>query len=238
MNDEKIAKSHKIMPVEHWETMVTKIPPARKGRFAIFKRLVQPGDCSQMNDVFGYEEVCFLIEASITLLYEGNKEPRIDPEGIWMSDAPAEYYGMHELAARAKSGRVLVGGLGLGILPNLLAFRDDITEVVIVEKSPEVVELVKAYLHPKVKLIEGDFLQEMPKLKLVGQEFQTVIADIFKTAKEKELYDKTKFIMEDSYPTARRLFWAFQDEYDIEHLNWWLLGPQTKISSLGTSSSL
>lgn len=218
--------SPEIMPILDWHTPASKIVPTREGRFAIFKRQIEAGKRLDMSEVFGYDSAFFLEKTPITVLYEGDKDPVTDPKGVWMSDSPMEHYGMTQLAARARPGKVLVGGLGLGILSNLLADRDDITEVVVVEKSPEVIKLVKPYLHPKVKLIEGDFLREVQELDLKGEEFQTVIADIFKTGTERELFEDTRSTMEDSYPEARHLFWGFQDEYDEDRIRYWLLGRE------------
>lgn len=218
--------SPEIMPIEQWHTIVTKIPPAKEGKFAIFKREIEAGKRLDMSPVFGYDSALFLEKSPITVLYEGDKDPATDPKGVWMSDSPFEYYGMTQLAARAKPGRVLVGGLGLGILSNLLADREDITEVVVVEISPEVIKLLKPYLHRKVKVVEGDFLKEMWELERKGEEFQTVIADIFKTAEQKELFEDTRDTMTDSFPEARHLFWAFQDEYDEDRVRYWLMGRE------------
>jgi hypothetical protein len=121
---------------------------------------------------------------------------------------------------------VLVGGLGLGILSNILAGKDDISEVVTVESSPEVIDLVKPYLRPKVKVVQGDFLEEMARRD--GEDFHTVIADIFKSSKERGLYETTRLVMEDHFPEARHLFWAFQKEYDNEMWQLWLALDQEK----------
>lgn len=222
----RIHHSPEIMPIEQWHTVATKIPPAREGKFAIFKREIEAGKRLDMSPVFGYDSALFLEKTPITVLYEGDKDPATDPKGVWMSDSPFEYYGMAQLAARAKPGRVLVGGLGLGILSNLLADRDDITEVVVVENSPEVIKLVKDHLQPKIKVIEGDFLREMWELDQRGEEFQTVIADIFKTVEEKELFEDARDTMEDTFPEARHLFWSFQDQYDEDRIRYWLLGRE------------
>lgn len=221
---ERAARSPtKVMPIKQWHTEASQIPEARRGRFGVFKQLAKASQCQDLDNVFGYREACFLEDTLITILYEGDNDPSTDLKevlkGVWMTDSPAEYYAMHELAARTRPGRVLVGGLGLGILSNILAGRDDIPEVVTVESSPEVIGLVKSYLRPKVKVVQGDFLQEMARRD--GEDFHTVIADIFKSSKERELYQTTRLIMEDHFPEARHLFWAFQKEYDNEM---WQLG--------------
>jgi len=214
-----------ILPIQEWETVASKIPPAKSGKFSVVKRSIGEGKCLPMNDVFGYRDTCFLKDTTITVLYEGETDPKTDPKGVWMSDSPFETYGMAQLAARTKPGKVLVGGLGLGILSNLLANRENIDQVIVVEKSPEIVRLVKDYLHPKVKVIEGDFLEAIWKLEREGKEFSTVIADIYKTCgeEEKELYEATRDTMMDSFPDAEHLSWCFQDEYEEDKIRYYLL---------------
>lgn len=63
-------------------------------------------------------------------------------QGVWMTDQPIEQRQM-EWAANQLTGRVLVGGLGLGILPVILAEQQRVTEVVVVERSRDVIRLVQ-----------------------------------------------------------------------------------------------
>ena len=65
---------------------------------------------------------------------------------VWMSDYPIEQAQHDRELATIRRGRVLVGGLGLGYAATVLARRPGVAEVVVVEKSPEVVELVAPHL--------------------------------------------------------------------------------------------
>jgi len=217
-----------LMAIQHWETVASRIPERRIGRFSIVKRPIKSGTQLPMHGVFGYDYAFFLVDATTTILYEGEKDPVTDPGGIWMSDTPFEYYGMSQLANRARPGRVLVGGLGLGILANLLARRQDISEVVAVEISPEVIQLVKPYLHPKVKVIQGDFIDVMYDLKRKGEEFGTVIADIFRTCREEELFKDVEMAMDDTYPDAEHLFWCFQQSYERDKIRLYLIWEEIR----------
>lgn len=71
------------------------------------------------------------------------------PDGTWMSDQPCELVQMYlELASKAQ-GRVLIGGLGLGVLSNMvLQFKD--VHVTTVERSVPVIALMKPYNVGKV----------------------------------------------------------------------------------------
>jgi hypothetical protein len=64
-----------------------------------------------------------------------------DQHGVWMTDYPIEQRQTDGLIARAR-GRVLVGGLGLGYAVVALAARQQVREIVVVEKSPAIIALV------------------------------------------------------------------------------------------------
>lgn len=84
---------------------------------------------------------------------EGERAP------ILMTDHPCELRWMQELAAGA-AGRVLVAGLGLGIVVELLAARPEVAAVDVVEIEPEVVALTRPHLSAaaaaKVRLVVAD----------------------------------------------------------------------------------
>jgi hypothetical protein len=78
------------------------------------------------------------------------------PEGVWMSDLPCEMFQMHrELAVNAR-GNVLVGGLGLGIVVRMAALKRSVRSVTVVDRQPEVIEMVGPYLSGKTTVIQAD----------------------------------------------------------------------------------
>jgi len=76
-------------------------------------------------------------------------------EGCIMTDLPLEIEDQR-LFSEAAEGKVLIGGLGLGITPNIVAEKLTVTSVLVVEVSPDVVSLVSPYLHAKVQVVQGD----------------------------------------------------------------------------------
>lgn len=60
---------------------------------------------------------------------------------IWMSNEPFEQECYHE-PIRNATGRVLVGGLGIGMLPFLIKDKLDVTKIDVVEKEYDVINLV------------------------------------------------------------------------------------------------
>jgi hypothetical protein len=81
---------------------------------------------------------------------------------IVMSDTPDEIRDHMGFIHRA-SGRVLIGGLGLGVVLQALLRKPDITHVTVIEKSPDVIKLVApSYKDPRVEVIQADILEWKP----------------------------------------------------------------------------
>lgn len=62
-------------------------------------------------------------------------------DGIVMSDTPAEMY-QHLRFWKAARGRVLIAGLGLGMIATALLRKPEVENVLVLEKSADVIELV------------------------------------------------------------------------------------------------
>lgn len=89
--------------------------------------------------LFGQLAETFSFKVSTTwheLSCEGN---------VWMTDYPDEHVQMLALC-KQMHGRVLVGGLGLGLAIAILANSTDVDEIVVVEIAPEVRSLVWPYV--------------------------------------------------------------------------------------------
>lgn len=149
--------------MEPWEHVV-EIPEGREGTYEIkhFTRLAGKVERSNMRTAImgGQNDPPLSFDRPTQwhrLTYEG---------GTWMTDLPIEQ-AQHDIELEPiTSGRVLVGGLGVGYAANVLAAREDIDEVVVVEISPEVCKLVGPYLKDpdgKITLVNMDlfkFLEE------------------------------------------------------------------------------
>lgn len=87
-------------------------------------------------------------------------------ENLWMSDTPPEVASMLP-AIRAfedpSCRRVLIGGLGLGVLLKAALSQGHVERVDVVELNPEVIELVAPhYPDPRVRVHRGDALEFLP----------------------------------------------------------------------------
>lgn len=102
-----------------------------------------------------------------------------------MSDTQMEQETNREFVSHAH-GKVLIGGLGIGMI--LLAIQDkpEVTEVLVVEKYQEVIDLVKDQLplNDKVKVIQGDIFEYEPEDK-----YNTIYLDIWNNANDRSIYE-------------------------------------------------
>lgn len=106
---------------------------------------------------------------------------------IWMSDVPAEIYDASKMVNNP-SGRVLVGGLGLGYISTLLNEKKKITKLIVVEKSKEVIRLVWPHLGldlNRCQIIQDDVFDFA---KDCGP-FDWIFMDIWRSTGETEFLD-------------------------------------------------
>lgn len=98
---------------------------------------------------------------------------------VVMSDTPSEYRDHRYFISKA-SGKVLVAGLGLGCVTRCVASKPDVTEVVVVERSPEVIAMVWPHIErefgSKVKLVVSDINEYRPAK---GEKFDCAWYDIW-----------------------------------------------------------
>lgn len=87
---------------------------------------------------------------------------------LWMSDTPDEISDHVHFMRRAE-GRVLIHGLGLGMVARGCAIGGKVTSLTVVEFSPEVIALVGPWLHDvcaahgvALEVIEGDAMTWQP----------------------------------------------------------------------------
>ena len=73
--------------------------------------------------------------------------------GVWMTTVPCELWQMDD-AVQFLHGRVLFGGLGLGVAPTYAAYSRRIKEMVIVENDQRIINLVWPHLR-KVQMARG-----------------------------------------------------------------------------------
>ena len=115
----------------------------------------------------------------------------------WMSITPNEIFTMKQHIEKAH-GKVLTLGCGMGYFAYMAALKENVSKVVIVEKSPEVIELFKEYVLPqcsvkdKIEIVHADAFEYMESLE--DGVFDYCFADIWKGNTNFEPYLKLKNI--------------------------------------------
>jgi len=141
----------------------------------------------------------------------------------WMVDDPPHYFAM-QAYGKAASGRVLVGGLGLGMLVIELIKNPKVSEIVVIEMNPNIIELIVPLLPKcdKLKIVQDDFYKFAFK-ENNRSKFDFIIVDIWVTngADETMQVACTEVLplaikLRDWYPNASLTFHGFMWLSDIK----------------------
>ena len=128
-------------------------------------RAVIAGDMVFGNDFLEYAPLGFFPERFDfpAVLEDGNE---------WMTLTPVDMDTCEDAISRAR-GRVVTFGLGLGYFAYMAALKPEVSEVVVVELSPDVIRLFKTHILPyfenpeKIKIVNADAFifaeKEMPR---------------------------------------------------------------------------
>lgn len=224
-----------VMAIGRWETPVSIIPEQSSGNMHIIKKTIPAGKTLPLDPS---NDAIFVRDCELTILREGDKNGT-DTESVWMSDTPMEYYMAWSLVSRAVGPRVLVVGLGLGLLTHLLALRRDITEIIIVENSSDVIQMVMPYLPNSHAPLSKQY-SDLRVSTILGDAFDmrhafrnwdkiprvdTAIGDIWKDRKpeSEEIQRNLQLVFEDNFMDAVHLHWAFQEQIEFEGALQWFL---------------
>ena len=159
-----------------------RVPEAVLGRFRLHNMTYERGELLQ------YDMPClsapvvtpklgfFTAPVSFPAVYEGNMP--------WVSVCPSEINSMGPDVEKAR-GRVLVLGLGLGWYPFMISLRQEVREIVIVERQEEILRLFRDHLLPqfpkkeKLRLVKADAFDYLPRV--APGEFDFCYADIWES---------------------------------------------------------
>lgn len=105
------------------------------------------------------------------------KYVRLSVEGrLMMSDTPMERISNKKFIDYA-DGRVLIAGLGIGLIIHNILQKQSITEIVIIEKYQDVIDLVSPHFtDTRIKIICADIFEWKPPK---GEKFDTIYFDIW-----------------------------------------------------------
>ncbi len=125
-----------------WHASPVVLPEASSGKAQIRHRILKAGEKVSiigMRQAYlrGTRPACTLLPEPL-LVHELTHEDH----GVWMTDLPEELNQIAELLFNVRpTGRVLVGGLGLGILPSAVTGCEGVEQVIVIELDEDVINL-------------------------------------------------------------------------------------------------
>jgi hypothetical protein len=136
--------------------MVPDVPEGTSGDWVIKKFTVSETD-SKLDMIMSHSQR-YVPAGTYTGLYRGRT--------IIMSDTPDEICD-HSAIILESRGKVLIVGLGLGVVLNSIAQKPETTSVTVIEKSEDVLNLVKSHYENKypgkIEFIHADIFDYKPK---------------------------------------------------------------------------
>jgi hypothetical protein len=107
---------------------------------------------------------------------------------VMMSDTPMEHRTNRPFIWSC-FGDVLVGGLGIGMVLMEIQDKEDVNSVTVVEKSPDVIEIVgeQLPLNHKVTILQGDVFDFKPT-----QKFDVIYMDIWDSINSDVYHEEMK----------------------------------------------
>lgn len=202
---ERILKDPSTLVVDAWDTPATRYPLEKVGRAKITRTKLK--GFFLMEGVRGYSKYYVKKPIPVTSLKIGRETVMIDD--------PLQWYGMQDLARHCK-GKVMLGGLGMGLILHALQDNRDVTEIHVIENNYDVIRLMLDNLpgeNPKWQIIPADvywYLDHYAKY----QKYDTVILDIWWGRSSIQIgmemmvaNAKTKYVL----PDAKLMIWGHRD---------------------------
>lgn len=132
-----------MLELESWETPATRYKRKKVGRARVVSTPYREGFYGMFGvraaDGQRYQHYEAVKPLKVTSL-------RIDRETV-MVDDPPHWYACREYAA-GYHGHVLCAGLGLGLIVHALKTNPKVTQITVVERNPDVIDLIWPHLAP------------------------------------------------------------------------------------------
>ncbi len=209
----------KVVKIRNWKTPATDYPEKEFGSARIVKGKYTKGYYHNYG-VGGYEY--FEIGKSIPVvsleIKDNDRDGSIGEWKTWMVDDPPHWWSMKNYAD-GSSGRVLVAGLGLGLVTGELLKNVDVDSITVVERNKDVIGLIRPFLPDAIdvefSIVNKDFFDFINE---VGndKEFDRIIVDIWVTGSIEEtlrvLNDEVRpfsYYMRKLFPDASMVFHGF-----------------------------
>lgn len=205
----------KVLVLDSWQTPATDYPLDAGETARLVRDTYTPGFYPYWGmDNYLYFQVKRTIPITALQLLEEDGKWR-----TWMVDDPPQLRAM-QLYAKSATGRVLVAGLGLGLVALELHQNPYVDEIWVVERNPDVIALVERHLPVEITVVEDDFLNYV---KTHESHWDTIIVDLWVSvsAKEKVKLYYTEVLplhanLRLRYPQARISYHGFYDVSDTK----------------------
>ncbi len=219
----RVIQNRTLILPDDWRTPATDYPLRQVGSARIRRTLTPP----LVGFAQGDPEIDFIKTVSPTpVTYLQAMEG--DGWKTWMLDDPMHWESIKRYAERVRPGRVLVAGLGLGLICWALLQRDDIEDILVMERNSDVLHCVRPLLPKDERLRLGicwDFWDYLETVVSPG-EFSTLFIDLWRGPLSSclpDVIEKSREVQQRfPYPETESLFFLFQDQVDAERALWGL----------------
>jgi hypothetical protein len=211
-NDSK-EDDNEIIKISKWKTPATDYPEKQVGSARIKHGFYNYGYFNNYG-VRGYK--CFEVTEQIPVTSLEIKDDKSKIWRTWMVDDPPHWWSMQDYA-RNSVGKVLVAGLGLGLVTHELLNNIDVDSMTVIERNKDVIDLIFPLLPKaegvKFQIINKDFYDFIHESE---EDFDRIIVDLWTSGSKEE----TKKILDEEvkplvyylklrYPNASIIFHGF-----------------------------
>ncbi len=194
-----------------------RLPEITRGKWRMGYRSIEPYELFTSDDLLVLPDGREIPQTGF--FTESFRAPIVEENGReWMTVTPSEIHTMTR-DIHSACGKVAVFGLGLGYYAFMVSEKPEVTEVVVVERDPSVISLVREFILPqfphreKITIIEADayrYAREMGK-----ERFDCAYVDIWHDVLDGvEMYLKMKRLERYS-PGTKFLYWI-----ELSMLSW------------------
>jgi len=136
-----------------------------------------------------------------------------DGQGLLMSDTPQEMFLQYDAYCNAK-GKVLVGGLGIGMYPAMISKKPEVSEVHVVEIDKDIINLTGKQFrkNPKIKIVNDDIKHFLRTIQ--GENYDYCYIDIHYSTGAMEYINTVlplREIINKKFPQLKTDFWGEEE---------------------------
>jgi hypothetical protein len=151
----------------------------REAKFSIEPMVSECWEVASMRHMVLFGVKPFKVNFGTPITFHKLVGPRDGNGGIGTltSDQPVEVYSQY-IAFRKCHGRVLVGGLGLGMAAQMILDLPRVTSVTVVERDSRIIKLMQGQIDPRIKIVKSD-LFEFLKIEAFAGQYDSAYYDIW-----------------------------------------------------------